>query len=79
MGHQAEQGYDGTALEVHSFDSELQAQHYVKTSRGYTYDRHEPWAFTSGIDLYKGPDAGQMAAIRPKGKFWTASFWTEKK
>lgn len=50
--------------EVKVFPDKQTAALYLTEELGYTYDRHETWGFTSGFDLYDGPEEGQKAALR---------------
>lgn len=76
MGARIEMTDTGTETEVHLFDTKAAAERYVTASRGYTYDRHEPWGFTAGLDFYQGPRPKDRAAIREApGGYWKAVFW----
>lgn len=81
MGCLVEKLDDGQEVEVHVFDTKLTATHYLTVSRGYTFDRHETWGFTSGIDFYQGPKPTLRASLREKTEagrtLWSVAFWTD--
>lgn len=78
MGCMIEKGHNGDDLEVHAFDSKEAATRYVTTGRGYTFDRHEPWGFTPGLDFYQGPEPKQRACVRLHKDYWRVIFWESK-
>lgn len=77
MGHLVEITDTGIEIEVHVFDHRKDAAAYVLKSRGYTFDRHEPWAFTGGFDFYRGPNQGEHSAVSQRGGKWRAVFWID--
>ena len=80
----------GVEIEVHQFDTRESAVLYLN-SRRYTYERHETWGMTSGIDFYQGRKAGERASLRekpvsaryelssPGRMIWSVAFWNNVK
>lgn len=85
MGCLVEKTDTGVEVEIHRFDTRDLAAHYLTVSRGYTFDRHEPWGVSSGIDFYRGRSPHFRASLREKTadgwktdsdrKFWSVAFW----
>lgn len=75
MGAQVEITDTGTEVEIHKFDTRELAKQYLMIGRGYKFDRHEDWAFTTGFDFYNGPIEGERATLRNKDGLWQVCFW----
>lgn len=71
MGHKVET-VNGVEHQVHAFDTQAAATHYLSVSRTFTYDRTE-----GGLLFYYGPNFGERAALRKRGDAWAVSFWQE--
>ena len=75
MGCAVEKLDDGREIDIHMFDSKIAAIKYLVNER-YRYDRHEPWAFTSGLDFYDGPPRSHhKASVREKSGYWQVAIW----
>lgn len=79
MGCAVEKTDTGVEVEIHRFDTALDAVRYLTRARRYTFDRHEPWGFTQGLDFFKGSNPGERACLRYKDKCWHAAFWLQEK
>jgi hypothetical protein len=86
MGCMVEMLDDGQQVDVHLFDTQLAATHYLTVSRRYTYDRRDTLGTLGGatsVDLYNGPNPGEHASLREKNPssfsacFWKVCFWTK--
>lgn len=78
MGSRLDLTDTGVALEIHVFDDRAAAEQYLKTGRAFRFDRHEPWAFSPGIDFYQGPSPDERASLRQKaGGYWQVAFWNQ--
>jgi hypothetical protein len=75
MGCRVEQAHNGDVLDVHIFDTKEAAEHYVKIARCYSFDRHESWVGTPGVDFYQGPDREDRASVHRYQGTWRANFW----
>lgn len=77
MGCLVEKTDTGVEIDVHVFDDCATATDYVIRARGYTFDRHDTWAFSPGFDFYRGPVEGERASVRHLRGAWRAVFWIE--
>lgn len=82
MGHAVEITDTGVETEVHRFDDKESAERYVTRARRFTFDKHETWGMSRGIDFYNG-GPGERAAIREDSREgwdgWKAVFWETDK
>jgi hypothetical protein len=88
MGCEVQKTDTGVEVDVHRFDTKEAAEHYLTVGRRYTYDRHETWGLTSGIDFYQGPNPGLRASLREKFERgpisatpwhgWSVAFWYDR-
>jgi hypothetical protein len=78
MGAKIEVTDTGQEIEVHAMHNRVAAIHYMTVQRGYRFDRHETWGFTSGFDFYQGPKPEQRGCIRERANGWYCIFWNQK-
>lgn len=80
MGCKVELLDDGRTVDVHVFDTKAIAEHYLTVSRGYTFERTQPWGETHSLDLYQGHGVTMHASIRQRrGGYWAVVFWDTSK